>query len=303
MSERNNDDIANALHGLASGDHVEPEPHEGSGTGQAHHLDGLTHPPAPPPAPPPPAPRPPALRLPPVPQRATPKPMPPSSSASGSAPPAPARPNVPTQRPRAHPQPQPAPGARPAIPAAPRAAQQPGPARPQSPVQPGGVSRNVLPPGARPPSPPASPNLTPPGPSATGGPGAGSFVTDPAYVETTDVQPVDEDDRVIVPAAPLSSLGPRTRHGPVAPHVPLFKTLNFRRTAIPVLLTAGLLLLFVAALKFLVNGDAVLATMPMGMCLGLAGAGILLLCVAALNVTQVRHQLAAEKAAAAAPKR
>jgi hypothetical protein len=160
------------------------------------------------------------------------------------------------------------------------------------------VSRNGLLPGARPQSPPTSPNLTPPGPSGVGS-ASGPFVTDPPDVETTDVQPVDEDDRVIVPAAPLSSLGPRTRHGPAGPHVPLFKTLNFRRTAIPVLLTTGLLLLFVAALKFLVNGDAVLATMPMGMCLGLAGAGILLLCVAALNVTQVRHQLAAEKAGAA----
>jgi hypothetical protein len=189
-------------------------------------------------------------------------------------------------RARAHPQPQPAPGSRPAIPAAPKVGSPAAPARPESPVQPGRTARVALPPGVRPPSAPVSPNLTPP-----------AEFTD---AETTDVQPVDEDDRVIVPAALISSLGPRS-HGPVAPRVPIFKSLQFRRTAIPVLLTTGVLLLFVAALKFLVNRDAVLATMPVGMCLGLAGAGVLLLCVGALNVVQVRRQLA-DGQAGAAPK-
>ena len=58
MTNRDNDDIANSLHGLARGDHVEPELPEGSGTGQAHHLDAVAPSPAPPapaPAPPPPA--------------------------------------------------------------------------------------------------------------------------------------------------------------------------------------------------------------------------------------------------------
>jgi hypothetical protein len=278
MTNRDNDDIADALHGLASGDHVEPELPEGSGTGQAHHLDAA----APSPAPPSPAPRPPA-----APFRATPKPMPPSAPGSAAATPAPVRPNVPPMRPRAHPQPQPPPGTRPPAPPASRA----GPARPAAPVQPGGVSRNVLPPGTRAPAPPLSPNLTPPG-------GAASPASVPADVETTDVQPVDEDDRVIVPAALLSSLGPRT-HPPAAPREPLFKSLRFRQTAIPVLLTTGLLLLFVTALKFVVNRDAVLATLPVGTCLAMAGAGILLLGVAALNMAQVRRQRGAGRPGAA----
>ena len=302
MTNRNNDDIANALHGLASGEHVDPDPHEGSGTGQAHHLDAAAAPPpagTPSPATPPAAPAPPP-RPPGIPFRASPRPQPPGAAGTPPAagmPPAPARPGIPPMRPRPQPQPHPTSSTRAPTPTSP-----PPPARPRSPVQPGTKAREVLPPGVRPASSGAVPNLTPPTSAAAGvdagagGAGAGAASSAAADWETTDVQPVDEDDRVIVPAAPLSSLGPRTHHRPGAPRVPMFKTLKFRRTAIPILLTAGAILLAVPALRFVVHPDSVMATLPLTTCAMLAGAAVLLLGVAAMNMAQVRHQLAAEKA-------
>jgi hypothetical protein len=116
---------------------------------------------------------------------------------------------------------------------------------------------------------------------------------DAAQDETTDVQPVDEDDRVIVPAAPLSAFGPKPNYRASTPAVPLFKTLGFRRTAIPILLTTSILMLAVAALRFVVDPDSVLALLPAWTPLALTFAAVLFLAVAVLNMMQVRQQLAA----------
>jgi hypothetical protein len=244
MTERNKDDIANALHGLSSGEHVEPEP-DLSGTGQAHHFAN-----APQPAPPASQPAP-----------------PPATPVNRSGQP---------MRPRPQPQPQPRGGARPAAPAA-QAAQ----ARPSSPVQPARTQP------ARAPSPASASS------AAAAAAGGGGFVADDT--ETTDVQPVDEDDRVVVPAARLSALGHQPHHRPRAARVPMFKTLQFRRTAIPILLTTGLILLAVVGLKFVVHPDSALAALPSGMIAALVGAAAVLMLVALLNMAQVRRQLAAEK--------
>src|SRR5678815_2354674 len=40
MTDRSNDDIANALHGLAGGDHAETDAHAGSGAQHAAHEPG-----------------------------------------------------------------------------------------------------------------------------------------------------------------------------------------------------------------------------------------------------------------------
>ena len=123
-----------------------------------------------------------------------------------------------------------------------------------------------------------------------------NFVPPASVPETTNVQPLDDDDVVIVPAAPLSSLGPRPTHRPVSSGVPLFKSLVFRRTAIPVLLTSGLLMLAVAGFRYVVDPDSVLALLPPWISVVLLAAAALLLLVAALNMAQVRQQLTAESA-------
>jgi hypothetical protein len=105
---------------------------------------------------------------------------------------------------------------------------------------------------------------------------------------------VDEDDAVIVPAAPLSALGPR-RHAAPAPSAAAAaaRALNRRRTVIPVLLTGALLLLVTAALKFVVDPDAPLAGLPVWVPFVLIVLAAVILGVAGLNMAQVRKQLAA----------
>lgn len=195
------------------------------------------------------------------------------------------------QRARPQPQPHPRAGRGPAPPSpAPSPA---GPVRPQTPAQAPHAERNLLPPGARPPAVSGSPNLAPP---AAAGDDAGSgYVMDDS--ETTNVQPLDDDDVVIVPAAPISSLGHQTHHRYGAAPEPYVKSLRFRRTAIPVLLTTSAILLAVVGLKFVVHPDSVLATLPPRTLLTLFGAAAVLLIVAALNMAQVRQQLAATRSA------
>ena len=274
MSERTNDDIANALHGLASGQPGGVDDPE-TGTGAQHAAQdrasmGMSGPAIPPPAAPPPqrGPGPSSAGMP----RPTPKPRPMPSASPPVAPSG--RAVVPTpQRP-----------ASPANAAGPAAA--PSSGRPASPVQvqPGRASRAA--------TPPPSTAVTP-----------GSAAPD---TETTDVQPVDDDDRVIVPAAPLSALGPKLQYRPAGRSVPVFKTLSFRRTAIPILLTCSVLMVVVAGLKYTVNPDSVMALLPAWIPLVLVAAAVVFLGVAILNMAQVRQQLAAEKAeggAAVAPGR
>lgn len=81
--------------------------------------------------------------------------------------------------------------------------------------------------------------------------------------------------------------------------MPLFKTLSFRRTAIPILLTSSVLMLAVAVLKYTVNRDSVLALLPGWIPVALFAAAVVFLGVAILNMVQVRQQMAAEKAVGA----
>ena len=99
---------------------------------------------------------------------------------------------------------------------------------------------------------------------------------------------------MIVPAAPLSALGPRP-HPVTAPSaaVAAARALSRRRTVIPVLLTGALLLLVTAALKFVVDPDAPLAGLPVWVPFGLIVLAAVILGVAGLNMAQVRKQLAA----------
>ena len=228
MAERSNDDIANALHGLSSGEHAEQESD-----------------------------------------------VPPSASVpSPTAPP-------PGVTPRPRPQPKPMAPPRPARPSTPGAA----------PVQRADISspqplpragRPVMPAPQHPPTQPAPPEPAEAFPSSSYADG-----------ETTNIQPVDEDDAVIVPAAPLSYLG----HGAHQPHhtshtaaASAAKAQRFRQTVTPPLLTVGVLLLATAVLKFLVHPDAVLARLPAWVIGLLVVSGVLILGVGGLNIALARRQ-------------
>jgi hypothetical protein len=109
--------------------------------------------------------------------------------------------------------------------------------------------------------------------------------------ETTGIQPVDEDDAVIVPAAPLSYLG-HDQHAHHPSHAVVSKAVkaqHFRQTMIPLLLTTGALLLATAVLKYMVHPDALLARLPGWLTVVLAVAAVLVLGVAGLNIAQARR--------------
>ena len=266
MTNRSNDDIANALKGLASGEHVEPE---GAGDDVAHPSSHVPHPapPAAAPANPAPQPRP----APAVPLRPTPQPLPAS----------PGRPGRPSQ-PGGAAAPQ-----RAATPTAPGTAG----ARAASPVVGGvtpGAGRSASPgpvPAAR-----VVQNTAVARPPAAATPAAPDF----AVADAPAPESEGEDDAASMPAPGVEYLAARHHHpAPTAPRPALAKSLAFRRTVIPVLLTTGVLMLVTAVMKYVVHPDAPLAALPTWLVVVLAVASVALVMVAVLNMVQVQNQSAA----------
>ena len=71
--------------------------------------------------------------------------------------------------------------------------------------------------------------------------------------------------------------------------------LEQKRTLIPILLTVGVLLPAIASLKWLAGSDSVFAELELWVPVVMAAAGVMLLGVAAMNIMQVRHELAAQR--------
>jgi membrane associated rhomboid family serine protease len=104
---------------------------------------------------------------------------------------------------------------------------------------------------------------------------------------------VTGDDSVIVPAAPKELLAHATA-APSRPQVALLqpKSLEARRTAIPVLLTTGVIFAVAGALKFILGDESPLADFPLWMPVALFALSGVCLTVAILNMMQVRAMLA-----------
>jgi hypothetical protein len=237
MSDRSNDDIADALRGLASGEHAEGEPRNAEDT--AHGTAHGAVPDAVPSVPP-----------------ATPMPMNPLRP-----------PAVPQPAPRAVPQPAPSRTVRPVQPV-PSATALARPATPPSPT----VARPVVA-RALAPTGPAAPVPVAPAPSQQ------FTITDSATAE---------DDAAIMPAPSVEYLAHVAHPAPRPPSRSVERALRLRLTLIPVLLTSGVLMLVAAVLKYVVNADAPLATMPTWMSVVLGVAGAALLGVAGLNISQTK---------------
>jgi len=148
-----------------------------------------------------------------------------------------------------------------------------GAARPARPVEPGA-----------PISPPRAPRPTGPGatgpmpaivarrPVPTPGVRPGAAASQPAY----------DDDAVIMPAPSPDYLG--HVHHPAAPKRPARSASGaWRRTLVPVQLTAGALLVTAAALKYVVDADAPLAAMPTWLVAVLGVGGVVIAVGALLN--------------------
>jgi hypothetical protein len=232
-AQRNDDDIAAALHGLNAGHHDSTAEHAGGLQGD--HVDVA----------------------PAAPTRAQPSP-PPSVAKDSSA----------AKRPAG-------PAARPAQPRV-----SPPTVQPRRPTAPGGAppagSRSVAP--ARPTA-PAQPATTP---------GYEQEVFD------------DGDETVLqgLPATPLDYRGPRPATPARPRKMPVFKTLGFRRTVIPVLLTTGFMMLAMFAARWFVDEEAPLALLPGWTGIMLVVTGLLLIGLAVANMMLVRNELAGRPAKA-----
>ena len=100
-------------------------------------------------------------------------------------------------------------------------------------------------------------------------------------------QALDTDDAVAAPAPDASVFAPKQRTADLIAQ----RRLHSQRTAIPILLTCGILLPAIGALKWLAPRDSVFAQWDIWMPLALGQVGVLLLIVAVINMLHVRQAL------------
>ncbi|HEV2296404.1 MAG TPA: hypothetical protein VGR35_21350 [Tepidisphaeraceae bacterium] len=101
----------------------------------------------------------------------------------------------------------------------------------------------------------------------------------------------------MIPAAQPEVFAPQS---PVAanaklPGIGTPRSLFWRRTVIPILLTCGVLLIGIAALRWVGGAESVFAEMSIPLSATLCGCGTFLLLVAVLNMLQVRAELCARR--------
>jgi hypothetical protein len=173
------------------------------------------------------------------------------------------------------------PGGRPAAPGAP-------------PPPPAAPSARPSIPGARPPSPsrPSVPQLqrqaapAPPAAAAAARPAGPARPIAPGAPPAADavqaeVVPVDDAPPIEYRSAP--------RRPP--PRPPFFKTLGFRRTSIPILLSTGVMMLLMGVLRFVVDEASPLAMLALWTTVMLLVAGPVLILLGVANMLHVKKEL------------
>jgi hypothetical protein len=178
-------------------------------------------------------------------------------------------------------------------------------------------ARPALPPGAKPPPPPvvkqpeiieepaAAVRISPTKPRAKSSapvrPAAPQrpAVPPPIAVPQTPVQEaqpednfvVEAEDAVIMPEMPVEAMGHPVHHA-ARERSRYLRSIGVRRTIIPVLLTLGVMLLAASTVRYFVSEDAPLSALPPWSSIAGYIIGGMLLFVAALNILQVRSELA-----------
>jgi hypothetical protein len=101
---------------------------------------------------------------------------------------------------------------------------------------------------------------------------------------------VEDDDTWNLPAPSADVLGQRRRPPAARRRAPLSRTVGFKQTLIPILLTLGVLLPGLAGWSFALGEESPIATAPW-IALTLLGIGVVMLGLAAITMVQVKHQL------------
>jgi hypothetical protein len=179
------------------------------------------------------------------------------------------------------------------------------------------VARPAVPPGSTSPPPATPPSPTPARRKLKSTPAAKPKPPKPARPEqptpASDLPPEpptsystmpligadEDDDQVMVPAPPAQHLGPR---GPLldAPRSHHARSLLFRRTMIPILLTFGLMLPTLGILWFTSDPASTVRASGLWLPVTLIVLGAIMLLLAIINMAQVKHLL---RDAAPAPSR
>jgi hypothetical protein len=121
---------------------------------------------------------------------------------------------------------------------------------------------------------------------------------DPSEEAEPAEQPATGDEEAMpeVEMGELSIPAPSPRSPQVmSPRVPLYQTMQFRQTIIPILLTCGVLTLVLASLKAAMGTDSVFSDLPGWVPIALFVAGLVLLFLAIINMFAVKGQLIASK--------
>jgi hypothetical protein len=118
-----------------------------------------------------------------------------------------------------------------------------------------------------------------------------------AYADT-DERTGDDDEILAAPAPDPSVFAPRRPTRDLIAE----RRIHNRRTLIPILLTCGVLMPAVGALKWLRGPESPFAAWPMWVPLLLLGCGVVLLLLAAANMMQVRQMMSSEPAVLRPPR-
>jgi hypothetical protein len=123
----------------------------------------------------------------------------------------------------------------------------------------------------------------------------------PPTPSDADFEDVADDDRGADEEAASAATEALDYHGPAPAkprlrRTPYFKTLAFRRTAIPVLLTTGVMLLAAAVAQRLADAESPLARMGSWSGIVLVVAGLVLITLGVLNMFAVKAELEAKAA-------
>jgi hypothetical protein len=101
---------------------------------------------------------------------------------------------------------------------------------------------------------------------------------------------VEDDDTLNLPAPTPDMLAHRRAAPPAPRRAPIARTVGFKQTLIPILLTLGLLLPGLAFWSFALGEESPISATP-GIAIALIATGVIMLIFALITMLQVKHQL------------